>query len=117
MVRSSPFQGENTGSNPVGITISGVRIVAIAGDCKSPAFGHRRFESYTPHHFSFTIRSAYATMNTTDKAFYLRVRIRFSKQRSVLRKLVEITNISGITTPNFFKNTLDMKNACGIIRI
>ena len=49
---------EVTGSNPVrgssdlkyGRTLScWSRVVAIAGDCKSPLFGVRRFESYLQH--------------------------------------------------------------------
>ena len=31
----------------------GCRIAAIAGDCKSPVFGHRRFESYRPNKLCF----------------------------------------------------------------
>ena len=38
------------GSNPSACAnILGRRIAAIAGDCKSPVFGHRRFESYRPN--------------------------------------------------------------------
>ena len=38
------------GSNPAGTTKRWNRVVAIAGDCKSPGFGLRKFESYFQHH-------------------------------------------------------------------
>lgn len=38
------------GSSPSACAIIlGCCIAAIAGDCKSPVFGHRRFESYRPN--------------------------------------------------------------------
>lgn len=40
------------GSNPAYPAKWGVRIVAIAEDCKSPLFGVRWFDSNTPHHKS-----------------------------------------------------------------
>ena len=41
--------GEFMGSNPIFPAISRRRIVAIAGDCKSPLFGVQRFESSRRH--------------------------------------------------------------------
>lgn len=57
-VRSPSSQDGDTGSNPVKNTKWVSSLAAMTGDCKSPLFGVRRFESYLAHKNKWIVSKA-----------------------------------------------------------
>ena len=55
------YMEDVVGSNPAGKTKGLYRIAAIAGDCKSPPFRVRRFESFCRHKYRVVAQLVRAT--------------------------------------------------------